>query len=163
MEALFTVMDTDGTGHIDYNEWLSATITQTTLKSPEAVNTAFQCLDASGTGEINTEDLEQAIGRAEAEKIFKECQSESIDRKSFANVVQKVALRRSQTIHIQPEEAIELARALSADQEDNEDMPSQTTSARALNGIGGSTASRSSSKTQKSVSSFSSVTEEEEA
>lgn len=54
-------LDTDGSGEIDYTEFIAATMTRTQYARQAVMWAAFRVLDSNQDGSITREDLEQAI------------------------------------------------------------------------------------------------------
>ena len=58
---IFKSIDTDGSGRIDYTEFLAACINQKSFLRQERLNEAFQMLDKDGTGKITKEEIKKAL------------------------------------------------------------------------------------------------------
>jgi len=71
-------VDTDGSGTIDYNEFLSATIEKEKLITKSNLELAFKKFDRDGSGKISKEEIE---------KIF--YQSGVKDSKTFENMIRE--------------------------------------------------------------------------
>ena len=52
----------DGSGEIDYSEWLVATINRKNLLSDEKLKHAFAFFDKDGSGSISTNELKEIFG-----------------------------------------------------------------------------------------------------
>jgi calcium-dependent protein kinase len=61
VEEIFKSIDTDGSGRIDYTEFLAACINQKSFLRQERLNEAFQMLDKDGTGKITKEEIKKAL------------------------------------------------------------------------------------------------------
>ena len=55
-------MDTDGSGKIEYTEFLAATMERSVYMKEEKLHTAFKMLDIDGNGKISKEELKETLG-----------------------------------------------------------------------------------------------------
>jgi calcium-dependent protein kinase len=53
--------DTDGSGHIDYNEFLAAAFDRSKLLSKEKLESAFETFDKDGNGKISVNEFKELI------------------------------------------------------------------------------------------------------
>jgi len=65
LDSLFTALDADGNGKVQYTEWLAATIQPQTLKSKKMLKEAFSFFDVMQKGFIEREGLEYLLGSIE--------------------------------------------------------------------------------------------------
>ena len=64
MQELFTASDIDGTGQIDYEEFIAAMLDSNRVaRRAEAVRKSFEELDKDGDGFISPEDLVKVMPR----------------------------------------------------------------------------------------------------
>jgi len=61
IEEIFKSIDTDGSGRIDYTEFLAASIDRKEFLRQERLNEAFMMLDKKGTGKISKEEIKNAL------------------------------------------------------------------------------------------------------
>lgn len=54
--------DIDGSGEIDYSEWLIATMNKKNLISEDKVRNAFNFFDKDGSGSISVDELKEVLG-----------------------------------------------------------------------------------------------------
>lgn len=54
--------DIDGSGEIDYSEWLVATLSKQSLISEEKLQIAFKFFDKDASGSISIEELKEVLG-----------------------------------------------------------------------------------------------------
>jgi calcium-dependent protein kinase len=54
-------VDTDGSGYIDYSEWVVATINKHKLLSKEKLQAAFALFDKDGSGTISAEEVKEFL------------------------------------------------------------------------------------------------------
>ncbi len=54
--------DIDGSGEIDYSEWIVATTNRKSLISDEKLRNAFTFFDKDGSGSIDVEELKEVLG-----------------------------------------------------------------------------------------------------
>jgi calcium-dependent protein kinase len=75
LDKIFSAIDTDGSGAIDYSEFLMATMNEQQLLSKEKLKQAFKMFDKDNSGTISREEIKEALGNIEedmAEKIISE-------------------------------------------------------------------------------------------
>jgi calcium-dependent protein kinase len=53
--------DTDGSGAIDYSEWLIATMDKATLLSKTNLEATFAAFDSDSSGSISVDELKQKL------------------------------------------------------------------------------------------------------
>jgi len=78
---------TDGSGVVDYTEFIAATLDRKVVLEESACWTAFRVLDRDGDGRITTEDLRRVIGDGEESELSKAC---GADSDTMAEVMQEV-------------------------------------------------------------------------
>ena len=61
VEKLFQQIDLDGSGEIDYSEWVMATINKEQLLTPEKLSQAFQMFDNDGGGTISADEFKEVL------------------------------------------------------------------------------------------------------
>ena len=61
VEKVFKKVDPDGSGEIDYTEWLVATIDRRILLSDEKLKAAFQLFDDDGGGTVNATEVKEVL------------------------------------------------------------------------------------------------------
>ena len=68
------MVDADGSGEIDYSEWVVATINKTRLLSDEKLDQAFKLFDKDESGSISSEEVKEVLGAGKNidEKIWDE-------------------------------------------------------------------------------------------
>ena len=59
---MFNAADTDGSGSIDYSEWIAATINKKKVLTNEKLEYAFNLFDRNGNGSIDTEEVKTILG-----------------------------------------------------------------------------------------------------
>jgi Ca2+-binding EF-hand superfamily protein len=64
---LLSQVDTDGSGFIDYSEFVRASISRRKYASKEYLEMAFRRFDVDGGGKISAKDLEMVIGNCSPE------------------------------------------------------------------------------------------------
>jgi calcium-dependent protein kinase len=57
-------VDTDGSGFIDYSEFIAATMNKKTLLSSENMESAFKAFDKDKSGSISIAELKTMLGGA---------------------------------------------------------------------------------------------------
>ncbi len=75
VDKIFDAIDTDGSGAIDYSEFLMATMNESQLLSKENLKRAFKMFDKDNSGTISRDEIREALGDMEeeiAEKIISE-------------------------------------------------------------------------------------------
>ena len=58
-------MDANGSGEIDYSEWIVATINKEKLLSKDKLMAAFQLFDRDGSGAISAEEVKSILSRGQ--------------------------------------------------------------------------------------------------
>merc|ERR1712173_393629 len=61
--------DTDGSGTIDYTEFIAATIERNNLSSDACIRAAFNVIDSNGDGQISKEELRAKINEVDDELL----------------------------------------------------------------------------------------------
>lgn len=56
------IADTDGSGEIDYSEWIVATTDKKKLLSNQKMETAFNLFDRDGSGSISAQEVKDVLG-----------------------------------------------------------------------------------------------------
>lgn len=57
VDQIFEVVDIDGSGEIDFNEFITATMDRKKLLSSEKIDLAFKAFDRDGSGSISLKEL----------------------------------------------------------------------------------------------------------
>ena len=58
---MFVKVDADGSGEIDYSEFVVATMNEKNLISNNKLQTAFKMFDKDGGGSISTDEIKQVL------------------------------------------------------------------------------------------------------
>jgi calcium-dependent protein kinase len=69
IESLFKSIDTDGSGQINYTEFLAATMDQKTYLKEERLYEAFRAFDKDGSGKISTDEVRSIMKGEDSKKI----------------------------------------------------------------------------------------------
>ena len=86
IDTIFAAIDTDGSGAIDYSEFLMATMNQAQLMSKEKLKQAFKMFDKDGSGTISREEIKEALGNLDedmADKMISEVDQDNDGEISF--------------------------------------------------------------------------------
>lgn len=62
VDNIFSAIDTDGNGVIDYSEFLMATMSDKDLMSKEKLKAAFRVFDKDGDGTITPDEIRTTLG-----------------------------------------------------------------------------------------------------
>mmetsp|Transcript_45608 Transcript_45608/g.52525 ORF Transcript_45608/g.52525 Transcript_45608/m.52525 type:complete len:475 (+) Transcript_45608:69-1493(+) len=97
---LMTSLDTDGSGCVDYSEFLAATIDKNVYLQEEKLWDAFKMFDKDGSGKISPAELKEVLGRGKEymdDKIWEQMVKEvdlngdgEIDFEEFLYMMEKV-------------------------------------------------------------------------
>lgn len=82
VDKILKLADIDGSGEIDYSEWLIATMNKKSLISEDKVRNAFNFFDKDGSGSISVDELKEVLGvkkRLVDEEVWNELINE-VDR-----------------------------------------------------------------------------------
>lgn len=79
IERMFKVIDVDGSGAIDYSEFLMATMSEQQLLSKDKLKRAFKMFDKDGSGTISKEEIKEALGSIDEEMAEKMISEVDID------------------------------------------------------------------------------------
>jgi calcium-dependent protein kinase len=69
VEELFKSIDTDGSGAINYTEFLASTMDQNTYLKEEKLYEAFRAFDKDGSGKISTDEVRSVMKGEDVKKI----------------------------------------------------------------------------------------------
>lgn len=61
VEEIFNEVDLDKNGHIDYSEWVVASIDKASLLTAEKLEVAFRIFDKDGGGSISPEEVKATL------------------------------------------------------------------------------------------------------
>jgi calcium-dependent protein kinase len=70
IERVFSCMDLNRSGTIDYTEFLAASLGEKLIEQDEAVWAAFKAFDVMNTGKISKDDLRQVLANADVQKAW---------------------------------------------------------------------------------------------
>lgn len=62
VNKIMALADVDGSGEIDYSEWLMATMNMKNLVQDQKLKTAFEFFDKDGSGDISLDELKEVLG-----------------------------------------------------------------------------------------------------
>eukprot|EP00928_Gymnodinium_smaydae_P067707 TRINITY_DN5070_c3_g2_i1.p1 TRINITY_DN5070_c3_g2~~TRINITY_DN5070_c3_g2_i1.p1 ORF type:complete len:506 (+),score=101.58 TRINITY_DN5070_c3_g2_i1:240-1757(+) len=97
--TIFDALDTDGSGHVEYTQFLAATLEPNTIASKDAAVAAMEFLRTGSNG-VSRSDLERFIGAPEADEVLKRWDKDRDDvlniQELFA-VLNNIAERRRQS------------------------------------------------------------------
>ena len=63
LDAIMAAIDLDGSGELDYEEFIAATLARSKRQSEVAVHAAFDYFDKDGDGSITAEEFEEAFSK----------------------------------------------------------------------------------------------------
>ena len=69
IETIFTSMDTDRTGHIDYTQFLAASLDEKIYLTEKRLYEAFLALDTDGSGKIGRNEIKRILNSENDDKI----------------------------------------------------------------------------------------------
>ena len=62
MDRILRLADSDGSGEIDYSEWIVATMDKRKLITEEKLQQAFSMFDRDGGGSISSNEVKEVLG-----------------------------------------------------------------------------------------------------
>jgi calcium-dependent protein kinase len=74
VDRIMKIADSDGSGEIDYSEWVVATMDKRKLLTNEKLEAAFNLFDKDGSGSISANEIREVLGVGKNidEKIWNE-------------------------------------------------------------------------------------------
>lgn len=85
LDAVVEGVDADGSGLIDYTEFLAATLDKRVYLQRDVCFSAFAVFDQDGDGRITLEELKQILENGEVEQVMDGCKSEDLLREVDQN------------------------------------------------------------------------------
>jgi len=79
VDRIMKAADTDGSGEIDYSEWIVATTDKTKLLTDDKLKVAFNVFDRDGGGSISSSEIKEVLGIGK-----------NIDERVWAEIVREV-------------------------------------------------------------------------
>ena len=79
VEKIFQKVDIDGSGFIDYSEWVVATINKERLLTREKLQAAFNLFDKDGGGTVSAHEIKEIL-----------CSGEDIDDEVWDRIVNEI-------------------------------------------------------------------------
>ena len=76
---MFDKVDADGSGSIDYSEFVVATMNEKNMLSNNKLQTAFKMFDKDGGGSISTDEIKQVLSFGQ-----------NLDEKVIAEIIKQV-------------------------------------------------------------------------
>jgi calcium-dependent protein kinase len=95
-EGIFKSIDTDGSGAINYTEFLAATMDQKTYMKEEKLYEAFRAFDKDGSGKISIDEVRSVLKGEEVKKVeelvkqFDQNGDGEIDYNEFISMMAKI-------------------------------------------------------------------------
>lgn len=62
IDEIFAHIDADGSGFIDYNEFIAASMDMEEMLTSQKLEAAFKMFDKDGSGSISGDELKEALG-----------------------------------------------------------------------------------------------------
>jgi len=91
---IYAEMDVDGSGRVDYTEFLAAGIGSAILCDKDSVSSAFRGLDSKNRGKIYKQDLVDAMGEEPAERLCAKQDKNEFTYTDFQSLVEEIAAKR---------------------------------------------------------------------
>jgi len=102
LDAVFESVDANGSGQIQYTEWLAATMQPSLVRSDDLIKKVFAFLDLDGKGFIDRDELTKVLGQedlvVEVLKNFDTSGDGMISLEEFGQVMQKLSRRLSEEV-----------------------------------------------------------------
>jgi calcium-dependent protein kinase len=101
-DRIMREVDRDGSGEIDYSEFVLATMNRNKLISKERLESAFQAFDSDGSGTISLGEIKMMLGQAKGldEEVFQQMIREAdtngdgvIDKREFVSMMTRILTR----------------------------------------------------------------------
>jgi calcium-dependent protein kinase len=62
VDRIFTLVDVDQSGEIDFSEFVAASVNKDNLLQDSKLKAAFDCYDKDGSGSISVEEIKDVLG-----------------------------------------------------------------------------------------------------
>jgi len=102
LDAVFESVDANGSGQIQYTEWLAATMQPSLVRSDDLIKKVFAFLDLDGKGFIDRDELTKVLGQedlvVEVLKNFDTSGDGMISLEEFGQVMHKLSRRLSEEV-----------------------------------------------------------------
>jgi len=91
LEGIFLNLDSQGTGEIEYNEWIASTLAPSIIRQEEVMKPVFDFLDTKHRGCVGLDELKVVLGADTAQAMLRRAGVREFEMDSFMKLMKAAA------------------------------------------------------------------------